>query len=300
MYRHFLVPLDGTKLAEAVLPGTLELARRCQARVTLLHILEQRAPTTIHGDRHLRHVGEAEAYLAEVLGRLDFPRDRLAFEAHPQPEGDVARSIFHHAGELKADLLVLSTHGRFGWREWLFGTVAQKVLRRGAPPVLMLQPGLSGQAPEFKPERALVYVEGAAHSETALQAAEQLAQQCGLRLHLVMCIPTQATLAAEQAAAAALLPTTMAAILDLAERGAAEQLQGHLEELQAQKLTASAQVVRGDALSQLTEVARQRQADILCLTTHGESGLAALGTPEVAPKMLARFKGALLLAHAGE
>jgi nucleotide-binding universal stress UspA family protein len=297
VYRHFLVPLDGSHLAEAVLDGTLELARRCGARLTLLHILEQSAPAKIHGDRHLRHIPEAEAYLAGLAARLDFPHARLTFEVHPHPEADVALSIFRHAAELNADLVVLSTHGLIGLREWLFGSVAQKVLRREAPPVFMLQPTARGTAPEFRPARALVYLDGTTAGEAGLTAVEPLARQCGIELHLVMCIPTRSALTGGRAATGTLLPTTMAAILDLAERDATDQLRAQLERLQASGVTATAQVVRGDPLSQLVEAALHLPADILCLTTRGESGLEALGTEEVAPKILTRFHGAFFLVH---
>jgi len=297
MYRHFLVPLDGSSLAEAVLAGTLELARRCSARLTLLHILEQSAPATIHGDRHLRDIPEAEAYLADLAARLDFPRDRLTLEVHAHAETDVALSIFHHAAELSADLVVLSTHGLIGLREWLLGSVAQKVLRREAPPVFILQPTASGTAPEFRPARALVYLDGTAGGEAVLAAVEPLARQCGMELHLLMCIPTRAGLTGERAATGLLLPSTMAAILDLAERGATDQLQAQLDRLQSSGIGATAQVVRGDPLTQLVEVALGLPADILCLTTRGESGLEALGTEEIAPKILTRFNGAFFLVH---
>jgi nucleotide-binding universal stress UspA family protein len=297
VYRHFLVPLDGSHLAEAVLPGTLELARRCGAGLTLLHILEQSAPATIHGDRHLRDIPEAETYLADLAARLDFPRDRLTLEVHPHREGDVALSILQHAAELSADLVVLSTHGLIGLREWLFGSVAQKVLRRKAPPVFILQPTASGTAPEFHPTRALVYLDGTTGGEAGLTSIEPLAQQCGMELHLLMCIPTRSALTGERVATGILLPGTMAAILDLAERGATDQLRAQLERLQTGGITATAQVVRGDPLTQLVEVALRLPADVLCLTTRGESGLEALGTEEVAPKMLTRFGGAFFLVH---
>lgn len=297
MYRHFLVPLDGSTLAEAVLPGTIELARRCSARLTLLHILERRAPATIHGDRHLRDVPEAEAYLTELASRLDFAPDRIASEVHSHAEPDVALSIFRHAAELRADLVVLSTHGLIGMREWLFGSVPQKVLRRGAPPVFILQPTASGSAPDFLPSRALVYLDGTPSGDAILAAVEPLARQVDMELALLMCIPTRSALTGEGAAAGMLLPSTMTALLDLAERGAVDQLQAHLERLRSAGLRATAQVLRGDPLTQLVEAALRLPADVVCLTTRGESGLEALATAELAPKILTRFHGAFFLVH---
>ena len=118
-----------------------------------------------------------------------------------------------------------------------------------------------------------------------------------MALHLLMCIPTRSALTGGRAATGILLPTTMAAILDLAERDATDQLRAQLERLQASGVTATAQVVRGDPLSQLVEVALHLPADIICLTTRGELGLEALGTEEVAPKILTRFNGGFFLVH---
>jgi nucleotide-binding universal stress UspA family protein len=300
MYRHFLVPLDGSRLAEAVLPGTLELARRCEARLTLLHILEQAAPASIHGDRHLRDLPEAAAYLSEVAGRLEFPRERVTLEVHPNKESDIARSIFEHAGELGADLVVLSTHGRSGLREWISGGVAQHLLRRKAPPVFMLQPTPAGAAPAFNPRRMLVYLDGTKSGEAGLSAAEPLARACGMQIHLVMCIPTLSTLDSYHAAIGTMLPGTVNALLDLAEQGAADQLRAHVDRLQTGGVTTTVQIMRGDPLHQLVESARLLPADIICLTTQGESGLAALGTEAIAPKILTRFSGGLLLVHGAE
>jgi len=296
MRQHFLIPLDGSRLAETVLPGTLELARRCQARLTLLHILEQSAPMTIHGDRHLHHLTEAEIYLAELADRLEFPQEQIRLEVHPYPEADVAHSIFLHAQELSADLVVLSTHGYLGLREWLFGSVPQKVLRRDAPPVFLLQPTPNGAAPEFRPRRAVVYLDLSA-GEAGLQVAEEWAQRYGMELHLLMCIPTRATLTGARAATGMLLPTTMTASLDWAAQDAADQLRAHRDRLQASGIKATVQITRGDSLVRLVEIARGLAADLLCLTTRGESGLSALGTDEVASKILTRFSGALLLVH---
>src|SRR5919202_2263342 len=68
--KHLLVPLDGSRLAEAALPAATMLAERLGARVTLLHVMERHAPATVHGERHLTRAGEAEAYLNGVASRF--------------------------------------------------------------------------------------------------------------------------------------------------------------------------------------------------------------------------------------
>ena len=66
MFKHILVPLDGSKLAEAALPAAVSLAQTFSIPVTLLHIIEQDAPEEIHRDRHLTKASQAEAYLSRI------------------------------------------------------------------------------------------------------------------------------------------------------------------------------------------------------------------------------------------
>jgi nucleotide-binding universal stress UspA family protein len=54
LFDHIVVPLDGSKLAEAALPVASVLAEKLGAKVTLLHAIEKGAPEEIHGQRHLR------------------------------------------------------------------------------------------------------------------------------------------------------------------------------------------------------------------------------------------------------
>ena len=67
--RRILVPLDGSRLAEWVLPPAVSLARHLGAQLTLLHVMERGAPSSVHGERHLTQIEEADRYLADVAAR---------------------------------------------------------------------------------------------------------------------------------------------------------------------------------------------------------------------------------------
>ena len=58
MFKHILVPLDGSKLAEAAIPASISLAQKLNAPVTLLHILEKDAPQEVHKDHHITQAEE--------------------------------------------------------------------------------------------------------------------------------------------------------------------------------------------------------------------------------------------------
>src|SRR6266496_878796 len=148
-FRSFLVPLDGSHLAEAVLPLVERLATAFGAHVRLLHIMEQHAPATIHGEHHVTSSAEAEDYLTTVAARLRTAGIAVEIHVHGVKEGDVARSIVEHTQELACDLVVLCTHGGGGLREFLFGSIAQQVLQRGTRPILLVPPSATHHPPAF-------------------------------------------------------------------------------------------------------------------------------------------------------
>src|SRR5687768_6738885 len=120
-----LVPLDGSALAEAVLPFAMGLAARAGASITLLHVIEQKAPDTVHGQRHLKREEDAAAYLADVAAGCTAAGVTVDTHVHNPAIADVAASIAEHAAELGADLIAIATHGSSGMRGLLMGDIAQ-------------------------------------------------------------------------------------------------------------------------------------------------------------------------------
>ena len=298
--RTFLVPLDGSHLAEAVLPAVERMAGRFQAAVTLLHVLEQHAPTTIHGERHLTDRAEAETYLGVVADRLRAAGIVVATHVHGAREGDVARSIVDHTQEISADLVILCTHGGSGLRGVLFGSIAQQVLRLGAGPILLIQPGAEERTSVFELDRILVPLDGTPAHEPALTIAGVMARAFAAELHLVLVIPTLATLSDERAPAGLLLPTTMRAILDLAEQGAVDYLQPIVTQWHAAGVVVTAEVARGDPVLTVLDLAARDDADLIVMASHGRAGLDAILAGSVAPRIAGRVGRPLLLVRASE
>src|SRR4030067_1141824 len=104
MSRHLLVPLDGSPLAESVLPLTGALAQTLGSQVTLLHVIERGARAAIHGAPHLTDPAGAEAYLGGVVTRLP-PGTPVTRHVHTVQEHDLPKSIADHAAELGTDLI---------------------------------------------------------------------------------------------------------------------------------------------------------------------------------------------------
>ncbi|MEM7344155.1 MAG: universal stress protein [Chloroflexota bacterium] len=143
-YRHILVPLDGSELAEAALPDAFRLARLMGADVTLLqsiYLVDPRfgaSPTyPIYLGHHLeRERKVANRYLNDVIGRFDTEDIEVRTVVSL---GSAADAILGYAYNNPVDVIMMSTHGRTGLDRWVYGSVTNKVLRNANKPVLLVR-----------------------------------------------------------------------------------------------------------------------------------------------------------------
>jgi nucleotide-binding universal stress UspA family protein len=298
MVRHVLVPLDGSILAESVLPAAAATAAAFEARITLFHVLEEWAPETVHGHPHLTDANQAQAYLAEVAGRPIFRDRQVDTHVHRARTEDVADSIMAHADELGADLVVLSTHGQGGLKGLLVGSIALRALTRGRTPILLVNPTATGQAPSFACRKILVPLDGTAAHEPSLPMASQLARGWGAALHLVVVVPTAGTLSGHLAATGVLMPRATRAMLDLAEREAQAYVKGLGVGFGAQGLSATWSVSRGEPVVALVEAAQAQQADLVVMATHARGALEGFWSGSLTPKLMQRMDRPMLLVRA--
>ena len=294
MLQHLLVPLDGSPLAETVLPACAWLARTLGANVTLLHVIERAAPAAVHGVRHLTEPGEADAYL-DVTARALGSGFRITRHVHVPGEKDVAQSIVDHATEQDADLIVLSTHGRGGLRHRLFGSIAQRVAAKGTVPVLLLTPGGAQGPASLAGRMVLVPLDGQSAHEQGIPMAAELARHFGAALHLLVVVPTLGTLTPEQAATGQLLPGATAALLELDQLHAGAYVEGHVARLAADGFEVTGEIARGSPTEVILETAARVSADIIVLGTHGRVGMDAFWTGSIAPRVARRADFPLLL-----
>jgi len=147
MYRKILVPLDGSKLAECVLPHVEALVKGGQvqevvfARVHEPFRMFSGAADVVLTEREIARIDSeqkaaAEKYLKEVVNRVRLddlkPRAELL-------RGVVTESIAEYAAKNGVDLIVIATHGRSGVSRWVWGSVADRILRTSCVPVLMVR-----------------------------------------------------------------------------------------------------------------------------------------------------------------
>jgi nucleotide-binding universal stress UspA family protein len=137
MFKRILVPLDGSSLAEAILPQVQDLAKALGAELFLVraaaaHVFPGVDPT----EGEVDVVRKAEAYVTEVAGRL---RD-TGIPIHTTVRyGEAAEEILRHIKDNAVDLVAMSTHGRSGLSRLVLGSVAAQVVHRATVPVLLLR-----------------------------------------------------------------------------------------------------------------------------------------------------------------
>jgi nucleotide-binding universal stress UspA family protein len=300
VFKHILVPLDGSKLAEAAIPAAASLAQMLDAPVTLLHIIEQDAPQEIHDDHHITQADEASTYLEQVAKR-DFPPG-LQVDAHVHTAGvkDIAGSIVEHAmKEFQPDLIVMCTHGRGGVRELLYGSIAQQVVAQGITPLLLIKPEVSTSR-LFQLNQILVPLDSGPVHDDSLPVTQELANAYHASVHLLTVIPTFSTVSGETAAASSLLPATSSALLDMKVENAVEDLQEHIDELKKAGVQVTAEVTRGDPAAEIVKNAEKLNVDLIVLSTHRKAGTAAFWARSVAPNIVRRARVPILLIPLAE
>jgi nucleotide-binding universal stress UspA family protein len=146
MYETILVPLDGSNLAECVLPHVETLVRGCQTtRVIFVRAVEPLRKSM--GGEHVFSEAEvqkvetesrawAEIYLKNIIAT---GRYEGAMAESVVLNGDVAETIAEYATRNNVDLIVIATHGRSGVSRWVWGSVADRILRSACVPVLMVR-----------------------------------------------------------------------------------------------------------------------------------------------------------------
>ncbi len=144
-FRHIVVPLDGSNEGEAALFPARELARRFDAKATLVRVIPAPVELTsiygvpgvrMEGDGYRARKTEAQEYLESVVARGGDPVPA----ARVVENGSAADGVIETARDIDGDLLVLSTHGRGGLSRMVLGSVADKIIRGTTLPTLVVRP----------------------------------------------------------------------------------------------------------------------------------------------------------------
>jgi len=275
LINHILVPLDGSTLAECVLPHVIAVAPVANARVTLLHVMQPlhngRESTAVDPvEWHLKKQN-SEKYLEQTVSHLN-QAGILGVESVVL-EGNPANSVVDFARNHNVDLIVLSTHGQSGLSGWNVSSVVQKILLRSYKSILLVRaylPSSTGMT-KIRYKRLFVGMDGSPRSEFVLPFAIGLAQFHKSQLILESVI--------EKPQIISRLPLTneeTELVNQLVEKNY-QAASHYLEQLRTQfsmkELKLKVHVSIGEnAIAVLHDLAEESNADLVLLAAHGSSG----------------------------
>jgi nucleotide-binding universal stress UspA family protein len=267
---HVLVPLDGSELAECVLPHVMAIAPVTTARVTLVHVLERSQarngsatpidPLSWHTQKQ-----ESQSYLDRIAGRLQEIQVEQAIL-----EGNPAEAIIDFARGNAVDLIVLSTHGRTGLSEWNVSSVVQKILLRSYRSILLVR-AYASSPEKVQYNRLFLAIDGSTRAEFILPFAISLAQFHQSNVTLGTIIQKPQTLQRFP-----LSEEDAAWINEFTERNhnEASRYLGQLTtQLSLKGLSAQASIsVSENALGGVYDMVEESNADLVMIAAHGYSG----------------------------
>jgi nucleotide-binding universal stress UspA family protein len=297
MFTRLLVPLDGSRLAETVLPAAAFLATHLDASVVLIHVIERDAPSEVHGDAHLRTESEADAYLRNIAAAFP-PQVRVETHVHTGGFRSITRSISDHVTELGSDLILMCMHGRSGPRQFLFGSIAQQVGSLGSVAVLFFRAPAVAAPPAFALTKLLVPLDGEPAHEHSLPVAEDLALRCAASIHLLRVVPTYGNLSGPWVQSSRLLPGTTTRMLEMTVQEAHDYLENARASIKQERISVTTEVLRGDPPDVIAEAAEMHRADLIIVGTHGKVGTDAFWSGSVTAKLCRRCQIPVLLIPA--
>lgn len=259
-----LVTTDGSAEAEHAFAAMMPIVNVDHPSVTVLHVLEGATASFTPPARVAKACAALRANGVNAHLRL--------------VEGNPAEEIVRQSAE--SDLVVMSTHGRGGFKHLLLGSVTEQVIRNAEVPILVTRPDAVVQAWT----RMVVALDGSARGEQILEDVVPLARRLHSSVELIR---------------AAMPPITTNGLGDMPGVEFIDDPQPYLESVQAwlgtQGIDASAKALEGRAGAEILRHAGESGASLLCMTTHGRTGLSRVLLGSIADEVIRHASCPVLL-----
>ena len=264
MFNKILVPLDGSELAEQVLPAVEELARAFNSEVVLVGVCEQDE----HKEGHMCRIyinSEAEQLRSNLAGSTSSVKTVVL-------TGKPAEKILHYAEENDVDLIVMASHGRSGIAPWSLGGTVQKVLHRVGIPLIIVRvqetPGESGRVGLF--DRILMPLDGSERGEAALPYVAELTGR--LKSEVILLQVVEPGRHVHSARGLEYIPFKDLN-MDSMKIKAQEYLDGASSKLAGTKVIVRREVRIGDCAREIIKFDDEIGCSLIAMASHGHSGI---------------------------
>jgi len=274
MYSKILVPLDGSRLSEGILPYARCLAKAFKIPIDLLLVIDPETISAASGPGTDRYLYAAEAdmkknrseYLDETVRSL---LPSLTVNCSVET-GYPAEAIVDKASAHPDTLVAMATHGRSGVQRWFIGSVADKVLHICTNPLLLVR--TAGKEPANEQaglKTVIVPLDGSPLAELALPHVTAMAKEIDLEVVLVRAYSLVSHM---------YMAEGMAPDFDQLTESIRDEVKSYLEEkirqLKVEGLEkVSYQLLEGDPAAKIIDIARETPDNLVAISTHGRSGI---------------------------
>lgn len=289
--KKILLPLDGSAFAERATPVAQQLALALHADLLVVRII----PTLVwayaaaggptSAEVYERLLREEDEAVEQYLTRMVASGEALGIKTLTiAARGEVASALLDIIKDEQIDLVVMSTHGRTGAERFALGSVADRVLRGGSAPTLLLRSFHDGAAQvPTQLSRAVVTVDGSKLAESAFGIIEALAGSVITSVTLLRVLPLDAGAGQTQDARNYLY--------DVAQR--------LRERLGAARVEVNTSLEYGPVAERILEDGEQRR-DLIVMATHGETGARRWAYGSVTDRVLHGSQMPVLVTHLAE
>lgn len=287
MYQTIMVPLDGSRYAEAAVPLARAIAERAGAELHLVMAHHSVVPGGIPEGFSVYAEKSREVeqeYLKGAPHRLvpgEIVRTSTTFL-----DGPVAEALTNFATDRQPDLVVMTTHGRGAFSRFWVGSVADQLIRSLPMPMLLVRPDpddtSAGPAPV--PERIAVAVDRSGFGEAVIEPAAELGSLFGAELMLLHIVHHPMPIAEPPVPYLVGFDEGLSKELESQAETYLGALAGALREDGLPVVTKIA--AGGDTASSILGLVEEAEAGMIALATHGESGVRRLLLGSVADKVM--------------
>jgi nucleotide-binding universal stress UspA family protein len=272
MYTRMLIPLDGSKVADQVLPYARFLAKALAIPVELLGVVDPVALAAFSNPARGRHL---DTLVAETMSRAATYLETAARSFHGAQvkcsvgKGRPENVVTEKAAADKNTLIVMATHGCSGIQRWPLGSVADKVIHGAMNHLFLVRASEQGKTDgEAALKTVIVPLDGSALAEQVLPGVVELAKKMKLEVVLMRAYALPPGISAED------YGFYSADLLDHLESEARDYLAGKVNEVKQKGVDDVASVVNvGDGAKEIITLGRNTSDNFIAMCTHGRSGM---------------------------
>ena len=302
MPKTILVPLDASDFSEQAIPVASRLADAMDAELHLVHVHVPRSPEIVLADAQLglgtvdldawdrERREQSRAYIEGKAHLLTTE----ALEVRPAwLEGRFAEAFDAYANRVKADLIVMTSHGHTGFHRFWLGSSADELIRTTRVPILLMHPEGDDESAPVEPSfrTILIPLDGSTESTSVIYPATMIARATGARLVLFHAVSSDDLIGGP------ILPVLINSVDEGLER-AKEHLDRRAEQLRDSGLDVTVAVAHGQLPARAIQAAAEdHEADLVAMSTHGYGGVRRFILGSVTDKVLRTCGLPLLIQH---